>query len=153
MTLSDLIQQTRFESPAQEAVLNILATESWIAARMAEALGAYSVTPAQYNVLRILRGAGDAPMTCSQIGDRLLDRTPDVTRLLARLERAGLVTRTRAERDRRAVEVALTDAGRTVLAALDGPARAAVDGLTRHVSADDLAMLSRLLEALRTDQA
>ena len=152
MTLSDLIQQTRFESPAQEAVLNVLATESWISARMAEALGAYGVTPAQYNVLRILRGASEAPMTCSQIGDRLLDRTPDVTRLLARLERAGLVSRSRAEHDRRAVEVTLTDAGRTVLVALDTPARAAIDGIARHLSEDDLATLSRLLEALRTDQ-
>ena len=152
MTLSDLIQQTRFESPAQEAVLNVLATESWISARMAEALGAYGVTPAQYNVLRILRGAGDAPMTCSQIGDRLLDRTPDVTRLLARLERAGLVSRARAEHDRRAVEVSLTDAGRTVLTALDVPARSAIDRVARHLSEDDLATLSRLLEALRTDQ-
>ena len=56
MTLSDLIQQTRFESPAQEAVLNVIATESWISSQMAEALAAYGVTTAQYNVLRILRG-------------------------------------------------------------------------------------------------
>ncbi|HEX9952943.1 MAG TPA: MarR family transcriptional regulator [Rubricoccaceae bacterium] len=152
MTLSDLIQQPRFESPAQEAVLNVLATESWVASRMSDALARYGVTTAQYNVLRILRGHTSGPMTCSQIGSRLLDRTPDVTRLLARLERAGLVTRTRAEHDRRAVEVAITDAGRTVLAALDTPARDAVDRLARHLSEDELATLSSLLERLRSDQ-
>lgn len=152
MTLSDLIQQPRFESPAQEAVLNVLATESWVSSRMSDALARYGVTTAQYNVLRILRGHTLGPMTCSQIGSRLLDRTPDVTRLLARLERAGLVTRTRAEHDRRAVEVAITDAGRTVLAALDAPARDAIDRLARHLSEGELASLSSLLERLRTDQ-
>ena len=152
MTLADLIQQTRFESPAQEAILNVIATESWVSSRVAAALAGFGVTPAQYNVLRILRGHAAGPMTCSQIGGRLLDRTPDVTRLLARLERAGLVTRTRAERDRRAVEVALTDAGRHVLAALEAPARDAIAGVAGHLSDDELRTLSRLLERLRTDQ-
>ncbi len=153
MTLADLIQQTRFESPAQEAVLNVIATESWVSSRVAAALATFGVTPAQYNVLRILRGHAAGPMTCSQIGGRLLDRTPDVTRLLARLERAGLVSRTRATHDRRAVEVSLTDAGRHVLDALDAPARDAIASVARHLSADELRTLSGLLERLRTDQA
>jgi DNA-binding MarR family transcriptional regulator len=152
VTLADLIQQTRFESPAQEAVLNVLATESWVSGRMAAAFASRGVTPAQYNVLRILRGHHPEPMTCSQIGSRLLDRTPDVTRLLARLERAGLITRTRATYDRRAVEVAITEAGMAVLADLDGPGRAEIEQATRHLSEAELATLSRLLEKLRTDQ-
>jgi DNA-binding MarR family transcriptional regulator len=152
VTLSDLIQQPRFESPAQEAVLNVLATESWISKQISDALAQYGVTTAQYNVLRILRGHTAGPMTCSQIGDRLLDRTPDVTRLLARLERAGLVTRTRSEHDRRAVEIALTDAGTTVLTALDTPARMAIERLARDLSDEELVTLSSMLERLRTDQ-
>ncbi|HEX8385773.1 MAG TPA: MarR family transcriptional regulator [Rubricoccaceae bacterium] len=152
MTLADLIQQTRFESAAQEAVLNVLATESWMSGRMAAAFASRGVTPAQYNVLRILRGHGPEPMTCSQIGSRLLDRTPDVTRLLARLQRAGLVTRTRATHDRRAVQVAITDAGLAVLDDLDAPARAEIDGMTQHLSDAELTTLSALLEKLRQDQ-
>ena len=151
MTLADLIQQPRFESPAQEAVLNVLATEAWLSGRIAAAFAPHGVTPAQFNVLRILRGHHPVPMTCSQIGSRLLDRTPDVTRLLTRLEHAGLITRTRAARDRRAVEVAVTPAGLATLDALDGPARDEIDAATRHLAADDLATLSRLLERLRED--
>lgn len=152
MTLADLIQQPRFESPAQEAVLNVLATESWLSGRMAAAFASRGVTPAQYNVLRILRGHHPEPMTCSQVGGRLLDRTPDVTRLLTRLERAGLITRARATHDRRAIEVAITDAGLAVLDGLDGPARTEVEQTTRHLSDAELATLSGLLEKLRQDQ-
>ncbi len=153
MTLSDLIQQSRFESPAQEAILNVIATESWLSGRMTTAFAAHGVTTAQYNVLRILRGHHPEPMTCSQVGSRLLDRTPDVTRLLARLEKAGLLTRTRATTDRRAVEVAITDAGLAVLSALDRPARDEIADVTRHLTDDELATLSLLLERLRTDQS
>ena len=102
-------------------------------------------------MLRILRGAGDAPMTCSQIGDRLLDRTPDVTRLLARLERAGLVSRSRAERDRRAVEVALTDAGRTSWPPSTPGPRATDRDRHAHLSAAN-SRRSRAARGLRTDQ-
>ena len=152
MTLSDLIQQPRFESPAQEAVLNVLATESWMTGRLAVAFAGHGVTTAQYNVLRILRGHHPEPMTCSQVGSRLLHRTPDVTRLLARLEKAGLLTRTRATTDRRAVEVAITEAGLVLLSELDGPARGEIAAVTRHLTDDELATLSSLLERLRADQ-
>lgn len=152
MTLSDLIQQTRFESPAHEAVLNVFATEAWLSGRLAAAFADHGVTPSQFNVLRILRGHRPAPMTCSQIGNRLLDRTPDVTRLLARLERAGLVSRCRATHDRRAVEVSITEAGLAVLDRLDVPARDEVAHAARHLSGDELRTLSGLLERLRQDQ-
>ena len=91
-------------------------------------------------------------MTCSQVGSRLLHRTPDVTRLLARLEKAGLLTRTRATTDRRAVEVAITEAGLVLLSELDGPARGEIAAVTRHLTDDELATLSSLLERLRADQ-
>ena len=153
MTLSDLIQQTRFESPAQEAVLNVFATEAWLSGRLAATFADHGVTPSQFNVLRILRGHRPTPMTCSQIGGRLLDRTPDVTRLLARLERAGLVSRCRATHDRRAVEVSITEAGLAMLDRLDGPARDEIGHAARHLSDDEMRTLSGLLERLRQDQS
>ena len=152
MTLAELIQQHHFASPAQEAVLNVFATESWLSGEIAAALAPHGVTQAQYNVLRILRGSHPARLTCSDIGDRLVDRTPDVTRLLVRLEKQGLIERRRAEHDRRVVEVAVTDAGLDVLAKLDDPVDRAMSRVTEALSDDELATLSGLLEAMRAGQ-
>ena len=152
MTLADLIQQTQFASPGQEAVLNVFATASWASGQIAAALAPHGVTQAQYNVLRILRGRHPACHTCSDIAGRLLDRTPDVTRLLVRLERRGLVSRRRAEHDRRVVEVLVTDEGLALLALLDEPVAEAIGRVTRHLDGGELAALSGLLEKLRTDQ-
>ena len=152
MTLADLIQQDRFVSPAHEALLNVLATSSWISSEMAAALAPHGVTQAQYNVLRILRGRHPACYACSEIGERLLDRTPDVTRLLVRLEARGLVKRERAEHDRRVVEVEITPEGLDVLGRLDEPVQQAIERIGSHLPEADLDRLSALLEALRTDQ-
>ena len=152
MKLADLIRQSHFASPAQEAVLNVTATESWVTGEIAASLAPHGVTPAQYNVLRILRGSHPEPRTCSEIACRLLDRTPDVTRLLDRLERMGLVYRRRAEHDRRVVEVGVTDAGTALLEALDAPVSATIDRLAQHLTPDEQRTLSQLLEKMREDQ-
>ena len=152
MTLADLIQQTQFASPAQESVLNVVATASWLSGEMAAALAPHGVTQAQYNVLRILRGQHPDCYTCSDVGSRLLDRTPDVTRLLVRLEQRGLLQRQRAEHDRRVVEVTITAEGLALLEKLDAPVRETVDRLGRHLTADEHRTLSALLELMRTDQ-
>ncbi|MHA0040531.1 MarR family winged helix-turn-helix transcriptional regulator [Deinococcus sp. PEB2-63] len=81
----------------------------------------HGLSAPQFNVLRILRGATDGGLTCSEISDRLLDHDPDVTRLLDRLQKAGLVTRDRDRPDRRIVATRLTDAGRDLLTRLDPP--------------------------------
>lgn len=152
MTLSDLIQQDAFASLEQEALLNILATASWISGEMTAAMAPHGVTQAQYNVLRILRGGHPERYACSEIGERLLDRTPDVTRLLVRLEARGLIKRERAEHDRRVVEVRITPEGLDVLNRLDKPVSETIKRLGRHLTDDQLAQLSGLLETLRTDQ-
>ena len=85
MKLSELIKQERFKSPDQEALFNVLVTGSWILNELASTMAPYGITPAQYNVLRILRGNHPETLTCSALGQRLLDRMPDVTRLLNRL--------------------------------------------------------------------
>lgn len=152
-TLSDLIKQDRFASPAQEAMLNVLVTYPWLMGELAAAMEPFELTPAQYNVLRILRGTHPERATCSYIGERLLDRTPDVTRLLDRLERAGLVHRRRAEHDRRVVEVAITEDGLARLDAMEGPMERATARLTGGLTPDEHATLSRLLDKLRTGAA
>lgn len=152
LTLADLIQQPTFASPAQEAVLNVFATDSWASSEITAALTPHGITQAQYNVLRILRGRHPGRYTCSGIASRLLDRTPDVTRLLVRLEKRGLIARERATHDRRVVEVSITQDGLDVLAALDRPVARTMERLTEHLTADEQLQLSRLLEKMRTAQ-
>lgn len=152
VTLSALIQQTEFESPALESLLSVLVTASWIQGEMSTALAPHGITQAQYNVLRILRGKHPECYTCSDIGSRLLDRTPDVTRLLVRLEQRGLLHRQRADYDRRVVEVTISDVGLALLNELDAPMREAVGQMGRHLSAKEHRQLVGLLETLRTDQ-
>jgi DNA-binding MarR family transcriptional regulator len=152
VTLRELIKQDRFASPAQEALLNLFATSSWAWSRVTAALAPHGITPAQYNVLRILRGAHPGHHKCSDVGARLLDRTPDVTRLLDRLEREGWVQRRRSKDDRRIVEVAITAAGLALLEQVDAPAEESLVELARHLSPQEIETLTVLLEKLRTDQ-
>ena len=148
-TLSDLIKQDTFPSPSVEALLNIMVTYPWLMGELAGTMEPHEVTPAQYNVLRILRGRHPERATCTYIGERLLDRTPDVTRLLNRLQRAGLVHRRRADYDRRVVEVAITETGLERLDQMEGPVQQAMDGLTAGLTPDEHATLSHLLDKLR----
>ncbi|NNE69851.1 MAG: MarR family transcriptional regulator [Rhodothermales bacterium] len=152
MRLEELIKQESFSDIRQKAMLDVLVTASWITSRLSGTMGTYGLTPAQYNVLRILRGAHPARMTCSAIGSRLLDRTPDVTRLLNRLETAGHIERARSRADRRVVEVGITERGRALLEIMDPEIAEMQLHVSRHLSEDELATLSSLLERYRTDQ-
>ena len=109
------IHQTRpFASPAMEAYLALIRTAEVLARDVATALRAYDLTHAQYNILRILRGAAPQGLTCGTIAERLVTLDPDVTRLLDKLETRGLVTRERQVADRRVVIVRITAPGDAV---------------------------------------
>lgn len=136
-----------FASPAQEAYLNLLRTASALEGDFARLFRSRGLTDSSYNALRILRGEG--PCTCSQVGARLVVRVPDVTRLIDRLERMGLAARERSSEDRRVVRIEITDAGRALLADLDGPVDALHAHQLNHMSDADLRELSRLLELAR----
>ncbi len=152
MKLSELIRQEKFASPAQEAILNVMATNAWLVGEMSARMAPHEITPVQYNVLRILRGSHPTKLTCSEIGGRMLDRTPDVTRLLDRLERAEFIERERAEHDRRVVHVGISKKGIDLLDEMAGEIQVIQNRLARHLSEDDLTRLSGLLEKLRIDQ-
>ena len=106
----------------------------------------------QYNVLRILRGAGAAGLACREVGCRLISRDPDITRLLDRLETRGLITRTREQKDRRVVKTFITDKGLQILAKLDAPVQEMHRRQLRHLPPAKLRQLSRLLEMARTPE-
>ena len=151
-TLADLIKQDNFESPAHEAILNVMVTYPWIMGELSAAMAEHDLTPAQYNVLRILRGCHPENATCSYIGERLLDRTPDVTRLLNRLQRAGLIDRRRAAHDRRIVEVCVTDEGLQRLKKADKPVGDITHRLAATLTEEEHRTLSGLLEKLRSSE-
>lgn len=117
--------------------------------REAEVLNAHNLTPAQFNVLRVLRGAGTEGRIWREIGERMLAYDPDVRKLLDRLEGRGLVTRARRPSDRRAIVACITPDGLRTLKAVDKPLLDLVVGLLGHLGEKKLKTLSTLLEATR----
>jgi DNA-binding MarR family transcriptional regulator len=108
----------------EEAHLSIMRTAAVHEHAIAQLLKPYGLTPTQYNVLRILRGAGSAGLCRNEIGERLLRQVPDVTRLLDRMTEMKLIGRHRSDTDRRLVQTRITAKGLELLAELDRPVRA-----------------------------
>lgn len=144
------MRQTKgFSSLEAEAYLNLYRTADVAVRATEELLKPVGLTQSQYNVLRILRGAGEEGLTPSQVSERLLTRDPDVTRLIDRLGRGRLVTRRRDQRDRRAVTLRITNEGVALLKRLDEPAEALPKRLLGHLGARRLRLLIGLLEEAR----
>ena len=121
-SLQQDIRQTRpFSSLQQEAYLSVVRTSSTLTDMVEDLLKPFGISGTQYNVLRILRGAGDDGLCRNELRDRMLTRMPDMTRLLDRMEEAGLVTRSREQDDRRMVLTQITARGRELLSQLDRP--------------------------------
>lgn len=110
------------------------------------------LTAAQYNVLRILRGAGHEGLACREIGGRMISRDPDITRLLDRMEKRGLIMRERQSDDRRVVKTRVTARGLEILKSLDQPVRELHKRQFRRISATRLKALSTMLEEIRLQQ-
>jgi DNA-binding MarR family transcriptional regulator len=123
--LRNEIRQTKpFASTEQEAFLSIGRTWAVLDHAFAEALKPYRLTPTQYNVLRILRGAGEEGLCRGEVMERMIARVPDGTRLLDRMEAAGWIERARSATDRRFVTTRITREGLDLLAELDEPVAA-----------------------------
>ena len=145
----ELKKKRPFESPEEEAALNVVRTGDQLQIRAARLLRAYGLTsPTQYNILRILRGEGK-PLPILEIASRTITVVPGITGLIDRLERAGFVNRLRCEKDRRVIYVALTDQGTRTLADLNEPLIALHRKLLGHLSQAELKELIRLLEKVR----
>ena len=149
-SLGDAIKKRRaFDLVEQEVYLNLLRTAEALEGEFAQLFKPRGLSSASYNVLRILRGAGPEGLPCQEVGARMVSRLPDVTRLVDRLEEAGLVQRARVERDRRVVLIKVTDAGLQILKDLDAPILELHKSQLGHLSADELAQLNRLLVLAR----
>ena len=145
----ELKQQSAFASGEQEILLGLLIASARIVEPWEKFLKANAgLTNNQYNVLRILRGSHPTRLACSEIAGRMIARDPDITRLVDRLSRRGLVKRVRGRQDRRVIEVAITDKGREVLKGLDPHVNRMPKAVLGHLGTAKLTQLRALLEHL-----
>lgn len=144
-----LRQSKPFGNPAGEAAVNLLLAGAWLNDRLDQALSPLGISHAQYNVLRILRGAHPDGHPRGEIACRMIDRAPDVTRLIDRLARRGLVERAQGKEDRRTSITRITAKGTTLIEKADEPFKAVIRDLEKRLPARrDREELSRLCEAI-----
>jgi DNA-binding MarR family transcriptional regulator len=148
MSLENDIQQSEFRSESQKAILNILFTCYFIQDQMNTLFKKYDITRQQYNVLRILRGQYPGHASVNLVRDRMLDKMSDASRIVERLRLKDLVTRKSAEKDKRAVEVTITEAGLKLLDEMQD----SVDEFERlldNLSEEETRQLNGLLDKIR----
>ncbi|MGE3887075.1 MAG: MarR family winged helix-turn-helix transcriptional regulator [Vicinamibacterales bacterium] len=149
-SLSDELKQTRpFDLLEEEVHLSVLRTAAVLEHEFARALKPFGLTPTQYNVLRILRGAGPGGLCRYEVGERLIRPVPDVTRLLDRMTEMKLIGRQRVDEDRRLVRTHITPKGLALLAELDAPIREVHRARLAHMSAARLEALVATLAEVR----
>jgi len=149
---AEIKQAAPFASLGQEVFLNLVRTAAVLEHGMGEGLKPFGLTLTQYNVLRILRGAGSAGFCRNEVRDRMVKSVPDATRLLDRLVDAGLVERDREGDDRRFVTARITRRGLALLERIDEPVARLHEVQLGHMSQADLRQLADLLEKVRAGE-
>lgn len=148
MKIEDEIQQTKpFRSNRHRAMVNLIFTHNWMVDQLKTKIKPFGITMQQYNVLRVLRGAGE-PISTSVIRERLLDKMADTSRMVHRLSQKGLVRRQECDHDKRLVDVYLTDKGYKLLEELDHIERD-MDSICQQLSEAEAGQLSTLLDKFR----
>ena len=146
---SEIAQRRPFHSIKAEVAVSILRTAALIERHFAQVVAAADITVQQYNVLRILRGAGDEGLPTLVIRDRMIHEAPGITRLLDKLESAGLARRERTAADRRQVFCFITPKGLNILETLDAEMRKADDIAVGNLNETEQRQLVKLLEGVR----
>jgi DNA-binding MarR family transcriptional regulator len=144
---------TKSRSLEQEAFLSVQRTADLLARGAEEAIKGSGLSGTQYNVLRILRGAGPGGLCCGEVAARMITHDPDITRLLDRLEKRGLIVRARDSKDRRIITVRITAEGLRLLAKLDGPIEEFHRRQLGHLGKRRLQLLMGLLNTTRVTSA
>jgi DNA-binding MarR family transcriptional regulator len=145
----EIRQQRPFRSPGEEAVLGLWRTADLIRHHIARAIEPAGITLQQYNVLRILRGAGAEGLPTLAIAERMIERAPGITRIVDRLLAQGLVTRERSTIDRRQVVCRIAPEGLALLARLEEPVARASDSALPMLAPEEQEHLARLLDRIR----
>jgi len=149
MSIEKDINQKSFRNEFQKSVINLIYTYNWISERSKTFLDKYDITSQQFNILRILRGAGD-PLSTLQIRQRMLDRMSDTSRIVDRLLKKGLVEKVVCKTDKRLVDVTISEKGSRLLEKLD-KYQDEMDGIVKNLSEPEAQMLNTLLDKIRED--
>lgn len=140
--------QSRFENEQQKAMLNVLFTANWLRALQVSLFKPYGISPQQYNILRILRGA-KGRMKMQDVKDRMIDRAPNATRLADKLIAKGLVERERCDEDRRVIFARISEKGLELLTRIDEANRTDGQPYLTGLSREDAAAINRILDGWR----
>ena len=147
MGLEKDINQTKFRNEYQKAAINLIYTYNWIHERMKGIFEKQDITPQQFNILRILRGAGK-PISTLQIRQRMLDKMSDTSRIVDRLVVKELVQKNTCINDKRLVDVSITEAGKKILEKMDAH-NAQMDAIFNNLSAEEAKKLNVLFDKIR----
>jgi DNA-binding MarR family transcriptional regulator len=147
MTLEKDINQQVFRSEYQKAIINLIYTFNWVNEKINRRFEPFDITQQQFNILRILRGAG-GPLSTLQIRQRMLDKMSDTSRIVDRLVKKGMVKKTTCREDRRLVDVLLTDKGKKLLQSMDGM-NEELDSIFKYLSNEEARLLNVLLDKIR----
>ncbi|MGI9542468.1 MAG: MarR family winged helix-turn-helix transcriptional regulator [Cyclobacteriaceae bacterium] len=148
MKIEKAVKQESFRNVYQKATLNLLFTHSWLTDQLKSFFSEFDITPQQYNILKILKGQHPKPITTSLIRDRMLDRSSDASRLVDRLYKKELVNRTVCQKDKRLVDVTLSDKGLKLVALVDGQSEK-LDGYLSQLTPIEAKEISDLLDKIR----
>src|SRR5690606_33063882 len=146
--IEELVKVRQFASPWHRATINIIYTNNWLNVMLEKRAGAKQITLLQFNVLRVLRGQYPNPVTNNLLKERLLTKTPDISRLVDRIVSKGLVSRGKNNSDKRAVDLLITDKGLDLLEEIEADMMLE-DILPENISSDDCIKLSELLDKFR----
>jgi DNA-binding MarR family transcriptional regulator len=150
MTLENDINQHAFRSEYQKSALNLIYTFNWMNEKINRQFEPFDITQQQFNILRILRGAGQ-PISTLQIRQRMLDKMSDTSRIVDRLIKKGMVKKTVCREDRRLVDVLLTDKGKKLLQTMDG-LNDEMDAIFKYLTNEEAKQLNYLLDKVRTSE-
>ena len=148
MSIEKDIRQAQFRNNNQKAIINIIYTHGWLMEKLKNHLATEDVTPQQYNILRILRGADPVPLSTLQIRERLLDKMSDTSRIVERLVTKGLVQKSICPSDKRLVDVLISESGQQLLQKLDARTHE-MDAIMKGISTEEAQTLSDLLDKIR----
>lgn len=146
---AEIKQSKPFARIEDEAFVNLIRTADRLTAASAQTMKTWDISPTQYNVLRILRGAGEEGLCCGEVGERLVTRDPDITRLLDRMEARGLVSRARDRKDRRVITVRISESGLRILEEMEPAMEEFGRRQLGRLGTDKLRSLIELLEQAR----
>lgn len=150
MSIEKDISQRKFKSEYQKAMVNLIFTHNWMMERMKLFFEQADLTPQQFNIMRILRGAGQ-PLSTLQIRQRMLDKMSDTSRIVDRLIKKGLAKKVVCKSDRRLVDVSITEKGLKLLEKLDDT-QSDLDAIINNLNETDAKQLNKLLDKIRNSE-